>query len=95
MKADWDRWMSEHAKMITLTEAAGRTKAVAVDWPKMMAIADNRRSYGEEWYIAAAPISVRLYVVVFTIRNATARVISLRKANRREIKRYETQDWQD
>ena len=29
LKADWDRWMSEHAKMITLTEAAGRTKAVA------------------------------------------------------------------
>jgi hypothetical protein len=29
MKADWGRWMGEHAKMITLTEAAGRTKAVA------------------------------------------------------------------
>jgi len=28
MKAEWDRWMDEHAKMLTLTEAAGRTKAV-------------------------------------------------------------------
>jgi len=28
MQADWGRWMSEHAKMITLTEAAGKTKAV-------------------------------------------------------------------
>ena len=29
MQGDWQRWMSDHAKMITLTEAAGKTKAVA------------------------------------------------------------------
>src|SRR6202162_3912724 len=28
MQSDWQRWMSDHAKMITLTEAAGKTKAV-------------------------------------------------------------------
>lgn len=28
MQADWQRWMSDHAKIITLTEAAGKTKAV-------------------------------------------------------------------
>ena len=28
MQGDWQRWMGEHAKMITLTEAAGKTKAV-------------------------------------------------------------------
>jgi hypothetical protein len=28
MQVDWQRWMAEHAKMITLTEAAGKTKAV-------------------------------------------------------------------
>jgi hypothetical protein len=28
MQADWGRWMGEHAKMIRITEAAGRTKAV-------------------------------------------------------------------
>jgi hypothetical protein len=28
MRAEWGRWMGEHAKMITLTEAAGKTKAV-------------------------------------------------------------------
>jgi hypothetical protein len=28
MQGDWQRWMGEHAKMITLAEAAGRTKAV-------------------------------------------------------------------
>jgi hypothetical protein len=28
MQGDWQRWMSEHAKMITSMEAAGKTKAV-------------------------------------------------------------------
>jgi hypothetical protein len=29
MQADWGRWMSQHAPMITLTEAAGKTKTVS------------------------------------------------------------------
>jgi hypothetical protein len=28
MRAEWQRWMSEHAKMIISTEAGGKTKAV-------------------------------------------------------------------
>ena len=28
MRAEWGRWMGEHAKMITLTEAAGKTNSV-------------------------------------------------------------------
>jgi hypothetical protein len=28
MQGDWQRWMREHAKMISVTEAAGKTKAV-------------------------------------------------------------------
>jgi len=28
MRNDWQSWMREHAKMITLTEAAGKTKGV-------------------------------------------------------------------
>ncbi len=28
MQGEWQRWMGEHAKMITLTEAGGKTKAV-------------------------------------------------------------------
>jgi hypothetical protein len=28
MRAEWDRWMGERSKMITLTEAAGKTKVV-------------------------------------------------------------------
>ncbi|HYA76882.1 MAG TPA: hypothetical protein VED83_08230 [Burkholderiaceae bacterium] len=28
MQGDWRRWMSDHAKMITVTEGAGKTKVV-------------------------------------------------------------------
>jgi len=28
MRSDWQRWMGDHAKMISITEAAGKTKAV-------------------------------------------------------------------
>jgi hypothetical protein len=28
MRGDWERWMSEHARMITVTEAGGKTKVV-------------------------------------------------------------------
>ncbi len=78
--------LNRHKHGVSLAEAA------RIDWPRVAAIPDNRRTYGEARYIAATPIGNRLYVVVFTIRNATVRIISLRKANRREIKRYETQD---
>ncbi|MGD0490132.1 MAG: hypothetical protein ABSC32_01185 [Steroidobacteraceae bacterium] len=29
MRADWQQWMREHAAMIAITEAAGKTKSVA------------------------------------------------------------------
>jgi hypothetical protein len=28
MKAEWQQWMGEHAKMITVTEACGKTKKI-------------------------------------------------------------------
>jgi len=31
MQAEWGKWMSDHAKMITLTEAGGKTKRVTAN----------------------------------------------------------------
>lgn len=51
---------------------------------------DNRQDYGEDRHIIQAKLNGRLYVAVITIRgNDITRVISLRKANRKEVKRYE------
>ena len=50
---------------------------------------DDRHDYGEIRYIAIGYLTERLHVMVFTIRDQTMRVISLRKANRKERERYE------
>jgi uncharacterized protein len=52
--------------------------------------ADLRRDYGENRWFGIGAIQARTVVVVFTERGAnTIRIISLRKANRREQKEYE------
>ncbi|MDY6842178.1 MAG: BrnT family toxin, partial [Pseudomonadota bacterium] len=44
--------------------------------------------YGERRMIGFAPIGSRVYCLVYTRRDETVRVISLRKANRREVALY-------
>ena len=49
---------------------------------------DVRRAYGETRYVAIGWIGERLHVLCFTETDDGIRVISLRKANDREVKRY-------
>jgi len=49
---------------------------------------DARQSYGEIRYIAIGYIAERLHVLAFTKRALKVRVISLRKANKREERAY-------
>lgn len=48
--------------------------------------------YGEVRIIALALIKTRLFYVAFTNRSGYRRIISLRKANAREVKRYVSQN---
>ncbi len=59
------------------------------DWQSALIIEGNRRDYGETRYRAMGLIGSRLHALVFTTRGEKVRVISLRKANRREVKSYE------
>lgn len=68
---------------ISLAEAA------RLDWDNALVSLDDRREYGELRQVALAPMDDRLWVVVFTDRPEGRRVISLRKANLREYRRYE------
>jgi uncharacterized DUF497 family protein len=61
------------------------------DWANAQVIEDKRREYGEQRFRAFGFIGPRLHAVVFTRRAAVMHVISLRKAKRREVKRYATQ----
>lgn len=49
---------------------------------------DTRREYGEDRYQLLGIADQRLFVVVYTLRGATFRIISARKANRRGGSNY-------
>jgi uncharacterized DUF497 family protein len=49
---------------------------------------DTRRDYGEERRLTLGRIEWRLYAVAYTMRAEIVRLISARKANRREQRRY-------
>lgn len=50
---------------------------------------DIREGYGETGFIAVGFLGARLHIVAYTMRGTRLRVISFRKANRREVARYE------
>ncbi len=52
---------------------------------------DKREEYGKARYVSIGYIEDRLYVMVWTKRTEALRIISLRKANKRERTRYERQ----
>ncbi len=62
--------------------------AADLDWDAAHTIEDQRQSYGETRYLAYAPMQGRIHVVCFCIRGGAFRIISFRKANRREEKFY-------
>jgi uncharacterized DUF497 family protein len=66
-------------------------QAIAFEWDTALIVADTRKDYGERRFQAFGLIADRLYVLVFTPRSEKTHVISLRKANKREVKRYEAQ----
>ena len=66
-------------------------EAARLDWERALAKPDRRRDYGEPREIGYGLIDGRLYCVVFLRRRAVFRIISLRKANRREVRNYEQQ----
>lgn len=49
---------------------------------------DTRRDYGEQRVIAYGLIRGRMHVCVYTLRGDAHRIISPRKANRREVDAY-------
>ncbi len=62
--------------------------AVELDWEAALVWVDDRYEYNEMRMIALAPNTEILYCVAFVDRGATRRIISLRCANRREVKHY-------
>ncbi|WP_298598554.1 BrnT family toxin [Zoogloea sp.] len=62
--------------------------AAEFEWDTALTWPDERKDYGEPRMGGIGYIGLRLFCVVFVDRADTRRIISLRKANTREVQRY-------
>ena len=87
MEFEWD-----DAKNSACFERRGFDFAYAVRAffdPQRIVAQDTRRDYGEDRYRLLGTVEGRVYVVVYTMRGPTVRIISARKANPKEVAEYE------
>ena len=87
MKFEWDEAKSELCFLNRGFDFAYAANVFA-DTNQLIKL-DERYSYGEDRYQITGMIEGRVFVVVFTIRGQTIRIILARKANQREVTYYE------
>lgn len=81
---EWD----ETKRQATLAErGVDFADAAELDWDAALTASDGRHS--EARFVTIGPIRGRLHVMAWCWRGTKMRVISLRKANEREVRRYE------
>ncbi len=88
MQYEWD----ENKRLANLVRhKVDFADAVDFQWDTALETIDDRFNYGEERWVAIGLIGQKLHVMVYTFRAQNIRIISLRKANKRERKYYEGQ----
>lgn len=65
------------------------TEAEQFDWTTAIETKDNRFDYKEARWVVLGCIYKRVHVLIYTERSGKIRLISLRRANRRERDFYE------
>jgi uncharacterized protein len=85
MEIEWDE---EKDRQNRAKHGVGLGDAALMDWGHANFEVDDRFDYGEERVVAYGLIDDRLHVCVFVDRHGVRRIISLRKANKREILHY-------
>ncbi len=60
----------------------------SLDWDRATVLEDTRKKYPEPRYWAFAKCGTQLYMVAFCVRGGKVRIISFRRANRKEARRY-------
>ena len=86
MEFEWDEAKDRENRR---KHGLGLGEAAGLDWENALRFADARRDDGEHRMTAFALLSGRVAVCIYTIRKNVFRVISLRKANPREVSIYE------
>jgi len=86
MKIDFDLVKSEQNIKL---RSMSFDRAGDFDWETAIYYEDNRVDYQETRIIALGFLGVRLHVICFTPIDVGVRIISFRKANRRDVRYYE------
>lgn len=71
-----------HERGLDFADALEVLRGPVLTWP------DQRRDYGEDRFISFGLLRSEAVVLVWTTRANAYRIISMRKANEREIARY-------
>ena len=86
MKIDFD---SKKSKKNDCARGLPFDQAAEFDWETAVYIEDMRNAYPERRFVAMGYLDKRLHVLCFTPIEGGVRIISFRKANLREVRRYE------
>lgn len=86
MEFEWDQAKNESNQRKHGLDFADAPRVFA--GPKLT-FEDLRRSYGEPRYLTVGTLAGRVVVIAHAVRGETTRIISMRKANAREIARYQ------
>ena len=87
MEFEWDMAKSDLCQISRNFDFA-YVISIFVD-PNLLIEKDQRWDYGEERFRLMGMLKGRVFVVVCTKRPKAMRIISARRANRREVKHYE------
>jgi uncharacterized DUF497 family protein len=87
MEFEWDEAKSEICARTRRFNFAYAARAFFD--PERVIEPDARHSYGEDRYRLIGKIEGRVFVVIYTPRSESIRIISARKANQREVIYYE------
>jgi uncharacterized protein len=82
-------WDSAKARANLAKHGVAFEAVFAFEWDSYLRSVDNRMDYGEERIQALGKIKGRVHVLVYAMNNNNIRVISLRKANIREVRIYD------
>jgi len=72
----------------TAKHGVSLSAANLLEWDSALTWQDDRKEYGELRLVSLVPAGERLYCCVYVDREGEQRIISLRKANKREVTDY-------
>ncbi len=88
MMADNIEWDADKNRINRRHHRIDLSAAESFEWDTATVRVDDREDYGEVREIAKGFIGDALHVLVFTRRSDAVRIISLRKATKKERKQY-------